>query len=47
MDVQSEFVMGDMLRIAYELDSYINEGRGETWAPHHWTDALVVFYKNK
>lgn len=45
VDVQSEFVMGDTLRIEYELDSYLNEGRGETWAPHHWTDAVVVFYK--
>ncbi len=45
VDVQSEFVMGDTLRIEYELDEYINEGRGETWAPHHWTDAVVVFYK--
>ncbi len=45
VDVQPEFVMGDTLRIEYVLDAYINEGRGETWAPHHWTDAVVVFYK--
>lgn len=45
VDLQPEFVMGDMLRIEYTLDPYLNEGRGETWAPHHWTDAVVVFYK--
>jgi hypothetical protein len=46
VDVQPEFVMGDTLVIEYELDPYVNEGRGETWAPHHWTDAVVVFYKD-
>lgn len=45
VDTQPEFVMGDSLRIEYTLDPYLNEGRGETWAPHHWTDAVVVFYK--
>lgn len=45
VDVQPEFVIGDTLTIEYELDEYINDGRGETWAPHHWTDAVVVFYK--
>lgn len=45
VDVQPEFVLGDMLRVEYTLDPYINEGRGQTWAPHHWTDAVLVFYK--
>ena len=45
VDTQSEFVFGDHLKIEYALDAYLNEGRGETWAPHHWTDAVVVFYK--
>tara|TARA_R110002096_G_scaffold173781_4_gene348362 strand:+ start:57803 stop:59371 length:1569 start_codon:yes stop_codon:yes gene_type:complete len=45
VDVQSEFLFGETITIAYELDEYLNEGRGETWAPHHWTDAVVVFYK--
>ncbi len=45
VDVQPEFVLGETLRIEYTLDPYLNEGRGETWAPHHWTDAVVVFYK--
>ena len=45
LDTQSEFKLGDTLRVEYQLDPYINEGRGETWAPHHWTDAVVVFYK--
>ncbi|MFG0244887.1 MAG: peptide-N-glycosidase F-related protein [Phycisphaerales bacterium JB052] len=45
VDTQREFMMGDTLRIEYTLDPYLNEGRDETWAPHHWTDAVVVFYK--
>lgn len=45
VDTQPDFVMTDKLRIEYRLDEYINEGRGETWAPHHWTDAVMVFYK--
>jgi len=45
VEVQPEFVFGKTLTIEYELDEYINEGIGETWSPHHWTDAIVVFYK--
>ena len=45
VDVQPEFLFGEGITITYELDEYLNEGRGETWAPHHWTDAVVVFYK--
>lgn len=45
VDVQPEFVFGETITIEYQLDEYHNEGRGETWAPHHWTDAVVVFYK--
>ncbi|MFK7882786.1 MAG: peptide-N-glycosidase F-related protein [Phycisphaerales bacterium] len=33
------------LTVGYALDEYVNEGRGETWAPHHWTHAYVVFSK--
>ncbi|MBO6512685.1 MAG: hypothetical protein JJ974_01815 [Phycisphaerales bacterium] len=45
VDVQPEFLFGEQITVEYELDEYLNEGRGETWAPHHWTDAVVVFYK--
>jgi len=45
VDVQPGFVFSDTITIEYQLDDYLNEGRGETWAPHHWTDAVVVFYK--
>lgn len=44
VDVQPEFMFGELIRVEYELDDYINEGRGETWAPHHWTDAVLVLY---
>ncbi len=45
VDTQREFIFGDHIVIEYALDEYTNEGRGETWAPHHWTDAVIVFYK--
>jgi len=45
VDTQPEFVFGKELIVEYTLDEYLNEGRGETWAPHHWTDAQLVFYK--
>jgi len=45
VDVQREFVFGETITVEYVLDEYLNEGRGETWAPHHWTDAVIVFYK--
>jgi len=45
VDVQPGFMFGETITIEYELDEYLNEGRGETWAPHHWTDAVVIFYK--
>lgn len=45
VDAQHEFTMTDVLRVEYELDPYLNEGRGETWAPHHWTDTVLVFYR--
>lgn len=45
IDTQSEFVFGEQLVVEYTLDEYLNEGRGETWAPHHWTDAQLIFYK--
>lgn len=34
------------LTVSYELDPYLNEGRGQTWAPHHWTDAVIVFSRS-
>lgn len=45
VDTQREFVFGDTVTVEYELDPYLNEAVGETWAPHHWTDAVIVFYK--
>ena len=46
VDVQPEFMFGETLMVQYTLDEYLNESRGETWAPHHWTDAVVVFYSD-
>ncbi|MEM9373265.1 MAG: peptide-N-glycosidase F-related protein, partial [Planctomycetota bacterium] len=33
------------LTVGYTLDDYLNEGRGQTWAPHHWTHGYIVFFE--
>lgn len=39
--------LGDgMLHVEYELDPYLNEARGQTWAPTHRTEAMVVFFED-
>lgn len=43
VDVSPIVVPGGTMTIGYELDPYLNEGRGQTWAPHHWTETIVVF----
>ncbi len=35
------------LHVEYQLDKYVNEGRGKTWAPTHVTEAYLVFYSRK
>lgn len=32
------------LKISYTLDPYLNEGRGDTWAPTHRTEAHLILY---
>lgn len=44
VDVSHLLSSEDGLTVGYELDDYLNEGRGETWAPHHWTHGYVVFF---
>ncbi len=45
VDVSTLVEPGGALTIGYALDAYLNEGRGQTWAPHHWTSAHVVFMR--
>lgn len=33
------------LRVEYALDPYVNEARGQTWAPFHKTESQVVLYR--
>ena len=33
------------LRIEYKLDEYVNEARGESWAPTHATESQVILYR--
>lgn len=42
----SELALGkDRLEVSYELDPYVNENKGKTWAPFHATEAYVVLYR--
>lgn len=34
------------LAVTYELDPYVNEGRGKTWAPTHATQSAMVWYRS-
>ncbi|MCL1826794.1 MAG: hypothetical protein FWG20_02020 [Candidatus Cloacimonetes bacterium] len=33
------------ISFTYIPDDYVNEGKGEHWAPHHFIEAQVIFYK--
>lgn len=33
------------LQLEYQLDDYVNENRGQTWAPFHATEAQVILYR--
>lgn len=33
------------LQIEYQLNDYVNEGRGKTWAPSHVTEGYLVLYR--
>lgn len=45
VDASTCVAPGSSLTVSYELDPYLNEGRGQTWAPHHWTEGVVVFFR--
>lgn len=45
VDVSSLVRPGGALTVGYELDPYLNEGRGQTWAPHHWTEGVLVYWQ--
>ena len=46
VDVTEVMTPCSTLTIGYALDDYLNEGRGQTWAPHHWTESVVVFFRD-
>jgi hypothetical protein len=33
------------LNMQYELDAYVNEARGQTWAPFHKTESQLILYR--
>ncbi len=44
VDVTSLIGTGRVLNIGYKLDPYVNEARGQTWAPFHKTESQVILY---
>lgn len=36
-----------VLHITYELDPYVNEARGKTWAPTHKTESHLILYRKR
>lgn len=45
VDVSDILSASRTLRIGYELAEYINENRGQTWAPFHRTEAHLILYR--
>lgn len=46
VDVSALMGSSDELQIEYRLDEYINENRGQTWAPSHLTEAQLILYRS-
>lgn len=44
IDLSDLIVPGETITLDYDLDAYLNEGRGQTWAPFHLTASEIVFY---
>lgn len=44
IDLSDLIVPGEAITLDYNLDPYLNEGRGQTWAPFHLTASEIVFY---
>ena len=45
VDVSSLLEKSRKLEVKYELDPYVNENRGQTWAPFHKTEAYLILYE--
>ena len=45
VDASALIDAAESLNIEYHLDPYINEARGQTWAPTHRTEAVLILYR--
>ncbi len=44
VDITHLIAKGGEVTLEYKLDPYVNEARGQTWAPFHHTEAQVILY---
>lgn len=45
IDISALIRPGEELTIEYEPDPYVNQNRGQTWAPFHWVESQLVLYR--
>ena len=45
IDLEKYVNQGGTIKFSYIPDDYINIDKGEHWAPHHFIEAQVIFYK--
>jgi hypothetical protein len=46
IDVTAQLKSSRTLELTYQLDEYVNENRGETWAPFHQTASHLVLFRD-
>jgi hypothetical protein len=45
IDITEAVRRGEPATLRYDLDPYVNEDRGKTWAPFHMTEAHLILYR--
>ena len=45
VEVGDRLIPGQPIQVTYQLDPYLNKGRGKTWAPTHATESLLVLFR--
>jgi len=46
IDISEHLSSDGPVKVAYIPDEYVNEGRGKTWAPHHWFESQIVYFRD-
>ncbi|MBV9864566.1 MAG: hypothetical protein JO316_04400 [Abitibacteriaceae bacterium] len=45
IDITSALAPGQTSKLSYTLEPYVNENRGKTYAPTHWVESQVIYYR--